>query len=404
MNQQFAKEIRPLLDDFYKIENILQKEEIELPKIVVVGDQSSGKSSVLQAITNFNFPIGQNLVTKRPIILQSRNSKNGEEYGSVGNGDDFTKDENGNISQFHLSLFSEGGIVNVQNNLFSNNDGISEKPFNIKIIKNNSPDLTIIDLPGITYKNKPVTDKIRNMIKTYTKGKDTLIIFIVAANTDFTTSEALLLIKEYNKDYHQRTIGVITKVDLAYQDKGFCDKILSNDLELKNDLFIVRNRTQEEIDNNLSLESSLEKEKAFFKNKVELRLIDDSFKGIENLTLKIIEIQKEMLTNAVPRLKDELNSKICFCNKKIKKLPIKIKNDSSKIEILRKCFKNFTKKYVNCCSGNNIIEEDMELNIEARMREYFDILHNDNLFKVRGKFFSDEYCYITINSIYSVLQ
>ena len=43
----------------------------ELPQIVVVGGQSSGKSSVLEAIVGRDFlPRGTGIVTRRPLLLQ----------------------------------------------------------------------------------------------------------------------------------------------------------------------------------------------------------------------------------------------------------------------------------------------------------------------------------------------
>lgn len=44
---------------------------IQLPQIIVVGSQSSGKSSVLEAIVGRDFlPRGSGIVTRRPLILQ----------------------------------------------------------------------------------------------------------------------------------------------------------------------------------------------------------------------------------------------------------------------------------------------------------------------------------------------
>jgi dynamin family protein len=46
-------------------------EPFDLPQIVVVGAQSSGKSSVLEAIVGRDFlPRGTGIVTRRPLILQ----------------------------------------------------------------------------------------------------------------------------------------------------------------------------------------------------------------------------------------------------------------------------------------------------------------------------------------------
>uniref|UniRef100_A0A3P8W9E6 Dynamin-type G domain-containing protein n=1 Tax=Cynoglossus semilaevis TaxID=244447 RepID=A0A3P8W9E6_CYNSE len=46
-------------------------EIIQLPQIVVVGSQSSGKSSVLESLVGRDFlPRGSGIVTRRPLVLQ----------------------------------------------------------------------------------------------------------------------------------------------------------------------------------------------------------------------------------------------------------------------------------------------------------------------------------------------
>ncbi len=54
---------------------VLSGEKISLPSIAVIGDQSSGKSSVLQSISGVEFPTGTDCVTRCPIILQLRKSE-----------------------------------------------------------------------------------------------------------------------------------------------------------------------------------------------------------------------------------------------------------------------------------------------------------------------------------------
>lgn len=59
----------------------------QLPKIVVVGGQSSGKSSVLEAVVGRDFlPRGTGIVTRRPLELQLETAAdpNAQEYGEFG--------------------------------------------------------------------------------------------------------------------------------------------------------------------------------------------------------------------------------------------------------------------------------------------------------------------------------
>ena len=59
------KEIRPLISGY----------KIQLPQIVVIGDQSSGKSSVLESLTGIKFPVNSGICTRCPIIVNCKNDK-----------------------------------------------------------------------------------------------------------------------------------------------------------------------------------------------------------------------------------------------------------------------------------------------------------------------------------------
>ncbi|PVH91775.1 hypothetical protein DM02DRAFT_702924, partial [Periconia macrospinosa] len=49
---------------------------VSLPQIIVCGDQSSGKSSVLEAISGISFPVKSNLCTRFPTELILRKTPN----------------------------------------------------------------------------------------------------------------------------------------------------------------------------------------------------------------------------------------------------------------------------------------------------------------------------------------
>ncbi|KAJ6701812.1 hypothetical protein OIU74_013057 [Salix koriyanagi] len=67
MMASFNDSIRPILDAVDQLRNLMvMKEGIQLPTIVVVGDQSSGKSSVLESLASISLPRGQGICTRVP--------------------------------------------------------------------------------------------------------------------------------------------------------------------------------------------------------------------------------------------------------------------------------------------------------------------------------------------------
>lgn len=98
------------------------------------------------------------------------------------------------------------------------NAGISPQPINLRIFSPNVLTLTLVDLPGLT--KVPVGDQprdiekqIRDMLLKYIAKPACIILAVTAANTDLANSDGLKLAREVDPD-GQRTIGVLTKVDL----------------------------------------------------------------------------------------------------------------------------------------------------------------------------------------------
>ena len=70
---QFSSKIRPLLDQYDIIRHhLVDDPDLHPTSIVVIGDQSSGKSSVLESLVQIGLPRGENIVTRMPIVLQCR--------------------------------------------------------------------------------------------------------------------------------------------------------------------------------------------------------------------------------------------------------------------------------------------------------------------------------------------
>lgn len=92
-------------------------------------------------------------------------------------------------------------------------------------------DLTLVDLPGITkvpVHGQPadVEEQIRKLILKFITQPNALILAITAANQDIANSDALKLAESVDPK-RERTIGVITKIDLMDEGTDALE-ILSN--------------------------------------------------------------------------------------------------------------------------------------------------------------------------------
>lgn len=202
-------EIRSLL------QTIGQSESLTLPSIVVVGSQSSGKSSVLEAIVGHEFlPKGSNMVTRRPIELTLVNTpKAHAEYGEfpalgLGRITDFSQIQK-TLTDLNLAVPEK--------------DCVSDDPIQLRIHSPNVPDLSLIDLPGyiqVEAFDQPteLRTKIQGLCDKYIQPPN-VILAISAADVDLANSTALRAARRMDPR-GERTIGVVTKMDLVDPVRG----------------------------------------------------------------------------------------------------------------------------------------------------------------------------------------
>ena len=79
MQEQYTKDIRPILDYYDQLSFLFKdSKSFQIPRMVVVGAQSSGKSSVLESLSQIELPRGEGIVTRCPIMIQLRRATSGE--------------------------------------------------------------------------------------------------------------------------------------------------------------------------------------------------------------------------------------------------------------------------------------------------------------------------------------
>lgn len=136
-----------------------QLELVLIPRTqVVVGSQSSGKSSVLENIVGRDFlPRGSGIVTRRPLILQLINVPSDDDDApeahtahSVATQPEWAEFHHIPNRRFTEFLDVKREIENETARIAGNNKGINRSPINLKIYSPHVLSLTLVDLPGLT--------------------------------------------------------------------------------------------------------------------------------------------------------------------------------------------------------------------------------------------------------------
>ncbi|KAK3309782.1 P-loop containing nucleoside triphosphate hydrolase protein [Chaetomium strumarium] len=234
--QELAGEQRALLDLLDKLQ-FAQLDNVKLPQIVVVGDQSAGKSSVLEAITGTPFPRDAGACTRFATEIRLRRAPQTSINVSV------IPDKNRSFAeQERLRQF--GGTVNAdipfEHLMRSAVDLIAPKNIpgrfaarDILVVEKRGPEmplLTLVDLPGLVRNanNDQSLEDIRTieaLSDRYMKSSRTIILAVVGGNADYVQAPILTKARHFDPT-GSRTIGVLTKPDLT-ESIGLEDKFIN---------------------------------------------------------------------------------------------------------------------------------------------------------------------------------
>ncbi|KAH6665660.1 dynamin-1-like protein-like protein [Halenospora varia] len=366
---------------------------IDLPQIVVVGSQSSGKSSVLENIVGRDFlPRGTGIVTRRPLVLQLINRQpvaktNGvkEESISAGGDKEANVDEWGEFlhipgQKFHDFNKIRDEIVKETEAKTGRNAGISPAPINLRIYSPNVLTLTLVDLPGLT--KVPVGDQprdierqIKEMVLKQISKPNAIILAVTGANTDLANSDGLKLAREVDPE-GQRTIGVLTKVDLMDDGTDVVDILAGRIIPLRLGYVPVVNRGQRDIDNKKAITSALENEKNFFENHKAYRN-KSSYCGTPYLARKLNLILMMHIKQTLPDIKARISASLQKYTTELQGLGDSMLGNSANIVL--NIITEFTNEWRTVLEGNNTELSSVELSGGARISFVFHELYSNGV-------------------------
>ena len=302
--------LRRLISVVDDLRDVGLQKYINLPRIVVVGTQSGGKSSVLESIVGIDFlPRGDGVVTRRPLELrlvhvpESDNTRVADAWAVFGT-----------LPDKKLTNFDHvRDEINRQTDLVAGkNKGIIDDPIVLSVFSTTCPDLTVIDLPGVTRvplkgtdQNEDIEKVTKDMAMRYITDPRTIILAVLPANQDMSTSDALQLAR-FADPQGTRTIGVITKIDIMDPGTDACKMLLGDEIALRLGYVGVKNRGQSDIRNNVRVRSALDAEKAWFAEHPKYSKLPPGHTGTDCLVSKLTKVLFRHIKNFLPEIKKEI--------------------------------------------------------------------------------------------------
>ncbi|KAJ2979338.1 hypothetical protein NQ176_g3317 [Zarea fungicola] len=199
-----------------KLRETNTKQYVPLPQLVAVGDQSSGKSSLLEGLTGIPFPRSLGACTRYATQISHRRGSEVSIKISIIPASGASDDEKENLKNYKISVQTASELQEQLPNILvevnkvmgihtdENPEGtrtFSENVLKIEKCGPNEDYLTVIDVPGIiraTEDDAVARDipLVRNIVENYIRDDQTIILAVLPCTADIETQEILTLAKK----------------------------------------------------------------------------------------------------------------------------------------------------------------------------------------------------------------
>jgi len=299
--------------------------QIDLPQLVVVEDQSSGKSSVLEGLTSLPFPRDSGLCTRFATQITFRRSETDCVTVSVIASDDALPAHREKVQGWTKTAFSmsKDAFAEIMRDIHDLMDlgrqdapddksAFSKDVLKIEICGPEQEHFSVVDVPGIFRKategvtTKADLDMVRSMVRSYMRNPRTVMLAVVPANVDIATQEILTMAEEFDPT-GIRTIGVLTKPDLvdAGAEQQVIDLVHGKKDKLILGWYLVRNLGQQQLESSATVDRHYT-EMNFFKENAPWKSVDKGRVGISALRAQLQQVLAGHIRREFPKVRTSL--------------------------------------------------------------------------------------------------
>ncbi|OTA55254.1 putative dynamin GTPase [Hypoxylon sp. EC38] len=368
-----SAESERILNKINKIRRNEVGDTFTLPQFVACGDQSSGKSSVLERLTGIPFLRRDGICTKFPIEVTFRHTS-----GSLA--------INAEIQPYHLrSPYAQAKIkdtchwrlddlselskaVNAAihtirsygNGEFSAGKAFTGDVLRIEVTGPTRLYATFVDLPGlisVTNERQTKDDArfVQELVERYMADSRTMILAVLQASDDIENQRILQLAQKHDPE-RRRTLGIITKTDSV--KRGAEQSILTvasnaGKYKLQPGYFILRNPSTRDLATRLNTEAYNQAETDFFSCWVwRKHRFDWKRAGVENLKEYLQGRIQDYIKRRIPSVRKEIREKMTKAEKELMALGMGPRTGSEIRSFLTNTSKRFHQLAQDACDGN----------------------------------------------------
>ena len=326
-----SSEQQTLLDEIDNLRLQGISEFVFLPQIVVCGDQSSGKSSVLEAISGVPFPRSDTLCTRFATEVILREATTAEAVVSIVPSQDASETDRERLLGYRETLQQLEDFPHLieraksKMGITTTGNSFSKNILRVEISGQGKPKLTIVDLPGLIHsesrhQSPADVELISSLVRSYMSNPRSVILAVVSAKNDYANQIILKRAKEVDHE-GLRTLGLITKPDTlppgSDSEADFVNLASNDNIHFRLGWHIVKNRDYQS--RHSSAEERDQSEAQFFSEGV-WRDLPRNMVGIAALKGRLSKILLDQIKRYLPSLIEDIQASIEDCRTKLAKL------------------------------------------------------------------------------------
>ncbi|KAF9053960.1 hypothetical protein BDZ89DRAFT_1056513 [Hymenopellis radicata] len=352
----YASRTKELLGLVNQLHALGAQGDIDLPRITVIGNQSAGKSSVVEAISGINVPRDAGTCTRCPMECRLSSSpgpwqcrisirreydkhKRLDDIREIPFGDLITNKAEVELALRRAQLAVLNPSIPIPKILKSSVDELNDwstqsaqqVPFsrNVVCVDLEGPDLTdlsFIDLPGlIANADNEIVQLVEDMVVSHITG-NCLILVALPMTDDIENQKALKLAKTADS-LGQRTIGVLTKPDMLSAGSTKALDLWLNVIEgrrhpLTHGYYCTRQPDDRDRSNKISTTDAREAEKRFFSTTAPWSKSSRKERfGTENLISSLSHLLVSIIDATLPKICNDAQKALADCRRDLARLP-----------------------------------------------------------------------------------
>jgi GTP-binding protein EngB required for normal cell division len=322
-----SNDTRDLLDVVDNLRSHGISRYIDLPQIIVCGEQSAGKSSVLEAISGVKFPSKDNLCTRFATELILRRGPIAPIKIRIvpGSQEHRSEEELKKLNEFHVSVLTEdvqlGDVIESAKDVMGISDdgkAFSSDILRLELSGPEQPHLTLVDLPGLftagsRSQSEADSEIVKSLVLSYMKSPRSIILAVVSAKSEFNNQS----ITKYSRKFDPngtRTLGLITKPDKLDEgsdmERFYVELAQNKDVKFRLGWHVLRNRDYASRDSSTQDRNNVEAQ--FFASGV-WRSFSRSQVGVDSLKPRLSNILKDHILDQLPDVLTQIQDGIQQC-------------------------------------------------------------------------------------------